>query len=118
MTRYKEYFQKMLRENKDVFDSFTRLHFEYSIDQNGLQKKFNEEGEKVLEVIRDYENRLCANTERGMYNKYSTGLAEKFQTIVKSHFPLIDHVGLIPQQPLPTQTKNEASFSLKKIKLS
>ena len=109
----------MLDENKELFDSFTRLHFEYSMDQDNMQEKFNEEGEKVLDIIRDYENRLCSNTERGMYNRYSAGLAEKFQAIIKSHFPLIDHVGLIVEKPFsPPSTDETSNFSLKKIELN
>ncbi len=106
MTKYKEYFQKMLADNKKLFDDFLILHNEYGMDQDGLQEKFNEQGKKVMEVVREYENRVCANTERGMYNKYSTNLAEKFQNEVRKHFPLIDHVGLVIQK-----------FTLKKINL-
>jgi hypothetical protein len=111
-TKYKEYFEKMLAENKEIFDSFAHLHMEYSLDQVGNQVKFNSEGAKVLEVVREYENRLCSNTERGMYNKFSGGLAEKFQAEIKSHFPLIDHIGLIIQNPSPSQ-----QFSIKRINL-
>ena len=69
--KYKQYFQKMLDDNKALFNDFQKLHDEYSLNQNGLQEKFNVEGEKVLEVVREYENRLCSNTERGIYNKFS-----------------------------------------------
>ena len=101
----------MISENKEVFDKFTQLHFEYSIDQEKLQEKFNTEGKKVMNVVREYENRLCANTERGMYNKFSTNLAEKFQNEVKKHFPLIDHIGV----KIKTPTAAKTLFSLKKI---
>ena len=99
----------MLEENKGAFDSFRTLHLEYSIDQQNLQEKFNEEGAKILEIVRDYENKLCANQERGMYNKFSTGLAEKFQAEVRKIFPLIDHVGI--------KINKESAFILKKISL-
>lgn len=111
--RYKEYFDKMISENKDTFEAFTRLHFEYSIDQNKLQSKFNEEGGKIQDIIRNYENRLCSNTERGMYNQYSTGLSEKFWAEIRKHFPLIDHIGLIVETGSPVL--EEPAFSLKKI---
>lgn len=115
MVRYKEYFQKMIKENKDVFDAFTKIHFDYSIDPKGMQKIFNLEGGKVQDIIRDYENRLCSNTERGMYNRYSGGLAEKFQDEIRGHFPLIDHVGLVADT---AQTPAEVdTFKLKKITL-
>ena len=102
----------MLDENKQVFDDFAKLHMDYSLEPEPLQEKFNEKGAKVLEIVREYENRLCANTERGMYNKFSSGLAEKFQTEVRKHFPLIDHVGLIVDKP------KSQSFTIKKIDLN
>lgn len=120
MVKYKEYYNKMVSENKDIFDNFTKLHFEYSIDQDKYQEKFNEEGSEVLDIIRDYENRLCSNTERGMYNKYSGGLAEKFQNLIRSHFPLIDHIGLVVEKPKEKKSIDNSingSFSLKKINL-
>ncbi len=107
MVKYKEYVQKMLDENKEVFDAFQKLHDKYELNPDELQDKFNEEGEKILEIVRKYEGRLCRNTERGMYNKFSTGLSEKFQNEVKHHFPMIDHIGLIVEK-----------FSIKKISLS
>jgi len=108
-TRYREYFEKMLLENKKLFDDFKRLHDEYALEPEELQEEFNQKGEKILEIIREYENRLCANQERGMYNKFSANLAEKFQNEVRSYFPMIDHVGL---------KLEKSSFSIKKIKLS
>ena len=106
MTKYKEYFNKMLSENSDLFENFRKLHDEYGLNQEGLQNDFNKDGAKIIEIVHEYENRLCANTERGMYNKFSVGLAEKFQLEVRKYFPLIDHVGLIAEK-----------FTLKKIKI-
>ncbi len=108
----------MISENKDVFDAFTKIHFEYSIDQDKMQQVFNTEGGKIQDIIRDYENKLCSNTERGQYNQYSTGLAEKFQNEIRAHYPLIDHIGLIVEKPIVEQLMAEdESFSLKKINL-
>ncbi len=106
MTRYKEYLLKMINENKELFDKFKILHDDYSLNPDKMQDAFNNEGEKILEIVRDYENRLCANQERGMYNKFSANLAEKFQKEVKKVFPLIDHVGL-----------KAITFSIKRIRL-
>ena len=108
MTKYKEYVLKMLEENKEVFDDFRKIHDAYSLNPDSLQEKFNKEGKKILEITHEYENRLCANTERGMYNKFSQGLAEKFQNEVRKFFPKIDYIGLITTQ----------EFVLKKINLS
>ncbi len=97
----------MLEENKEQFDGFTQKHFEYSIDQEGNQEEFNKEGEKILKIINDYENRLCKTSEGAGYGGYTGNLAEKFQQEVKDHFPLINHIGII----------TKPKFFLKKIRL-
>jgi type I restriction-modification system DNA methylase subunit len=106
MTKYKEYFDKMVSENKDAFGKFTKAHFEYSIDQDKNQELFNKEGENILKITNEWENRLCKHSEGAGFGKYTSNLAEKFQAEIKSHFPLIDHVGIVVNK-----------FSLKKIKL-
>lgn len=106
MTKYKEYYEKMVGENKELFTEFTKAHFEYSIDQDKNQEEFNKIGEQVLNIIHVWEDRLCKHSEGAGFGKYTSNLAEKFQTEIKSHFPLIDHVGIITNK-----------FSIKKIKL-
>jgi hypothetical protein len=117
MSRYKDYFQKMVDENKEVFDEFTLLHDKYALDNGTFQKELNLKGVRVLEIIKDYENRLCSNTERGMYIKYSGGLAEKFQEEIRKHYPYIDHIGLIETKGNISNHQKEP-FILKKINLN
>ena len=112
MTKYRQYYQKMVEENKDAFDRFTQKHFEYSTDEEKYQEEFNREGAKILEIIHEWEDRLCKNSERAGFGSYTTNLAEKFQKEVRDHFPLIDHVGIIVKQPSP-----KVDFTLKRIKL-
>ena len=107
MTKYREYYQKMLNNNKKLFGDFQRLHDKYVLDEERWQEKFNEEGEKVLNVIREYENKLCSQSEKGGYSHFTPKLAEKFKEEVRKHFSMIDHIGV----------KVEV-FALKKIKLS
>lgn len=114
-TKYKEYYEKMIEENKDLFDEFTKAHFEYSIDEDNNQEGFNKIGKKVLDVIHEWENRLCKTSEGAGFGNYTVNLAEKFQAEIKSHFPLIDHVGIIVTKRNISPTNN---FSLKKIKLN
>jgi len=114
VTKYKEYFDKMVSENKGAFDDFTRAHFEYSIDQDKYQEKFNKEGEKINIIIHEYEDRLCKHSEGAGFGKYTSNLAEKFQDEVRSHFPLIDHVGIVLSK---TSASAVNKFSLKKINL-
>jgi len=114
MVKYKEYVQKMLDENVQIFGEFRKIHDKYSLSPNGLQEEFNKKGGDVLEIIREYENKLCANTERGMYNKFSGGLAQKFQDEIRKVFPMIDHIGLIDKK----DNKPINTFFIKKINLS
>jgi hypothetical protein len=106
MTKYKEYFERMVSENKEAFDKFTTVHFEYSTNQEKYQEEFNKEGEKIQKIIHEWEDKLCHQSEKAGFGTYTGNLAEKFQEEVKSHFPLIDHVGIVVNK-----------FSLKKIKL-
>src|SRR4030042_5734020 len=105
VTKYKEYFQRMVDENKEAFDKFTQRHFEYSTDEEKYQAEFNREGEAVLKIIHEWEGKLCSQSEKAGFGNYTGNLAEKFQEEVRSHFPLIDRVGIVAKP----------SFSLRKI---
>ncbi len=115
MTKYKEYVKKMIDENKEAFTSFKKVHDLYALDTSKMQQEYNEAGSKIQDIIREYEDRLCRNTERGMYSTFSGGLAEKFHAEIKKIFPMIDHIGLIPQENNPVPQGD--LFSIKKIQL-
>ncbi|MCS7092186.1 MAG: hypothetical protein NZM26_02445 [Patescibacteria group bacterium] len=112
MPKYKDYVIKMINENKEIFEEFKAIHDKYALDPDGLQTEFNKKGEIVRDIIREYENKLCANTERGTFARYSGGLAEKFQNEIRKIFPMIDHIGLVAQN-----NQDKGSFSIKKINL-
>lgn len=114
MTKYKEYYEKMVSENRDLFSKFTKIHFEYSIDQSKNQEEFNKIGGEVLNIIHAWEDRLCKHSEKAGFGKYTANLAEKFQAEIKSHFPLIDHIGIIVGK---ASSHPIDKFSIKKIKL-
>ena len=101
MTKYKQYVARMLENNKELFDGFRKLHDRYASDQEKYK-----EGERVSAVIREWEDKLCRQSEKAGYGSYTSSLAEKFQAEVKKVFPLIDHIGLIIQP-----------FAIKKITL-
>ena len=122
MIKYKEYFKRMVKTYKELFDKFAKIHTDYGMDNDKqslaggtskYQEEFNKEGEKVLKVIHEWENRLCSHSEKAGYANYTGNLAEKFQQEVKNHFPLIDHIGIIVKKSLPIKS----GFSLKKISL-
>ena len=111
MTKYKLYFNKMLEENKQLFHDFEEIHALYDLEPDKHQEKFNQQGDKILDIIREYESRLCSHSEKGIYSKYSTNLAEKFQKLVHTRFPKIDHIGI-------SVSKKEKPFLIKKISFS
>lgn len=106
MTKYKEFFQKMLDNNKDLFASFRKIHDQYQVDPDAFQEQFNIRGKKVQKVIREWEQKLCGRSEGSGYAAFAGNLAEKFWGEVRAMFPMIDHVGL--------ETKK---FDVKKINL-
>ena len=94
MPKFRDYFRKMTEENQELFAEFAAIHARYAMDKADNQEKFNEVGEKVQEVVREWEGRLCGYSERGDKAVFSKNSAEKFQAEVKAFFPLIDFVGV------------------------
>lgn len=92
-TKYQQFFDLMISQNKELFDSFKEVHEHYLQDPQKWQQQFNEIGRDVQDIIRRYENMLCSKTEGSGYGKYSTNLSEKFQAEVKKAFPKIDFIG-------------------------
>lgn len=85
----------MVEANKDLFDKFAKIHTNYGLDKDVNQEEFNKEGEKILTVLHEWENRLCSHSEKAGFANYTGNLAEKFQEEIRNHFPLIDHIGII-----------------------
>lgn len=108
-TKYKEYFDRMIQTNKVKFDNFNKLYNEYIKDQDNLQDQYNKQGKEILAIIREWENKLCSQTEKAGFGNYSANLSEKFWTEVRKTYPLIDYIGVI--------SKKEPQFIIKKIKL-
>lgn len=94
MTKYKEYLDKMLVENKSVFDDFKLIHDQFVKDRMVYQEEFNRKGEIVVEIIRNWEKRLCSRMEGGKNGVYSANLSEKFWQEIRKIYPKIDLVGV------------------------
>lgn len=84
----------MLEEHQELFTQFRQIHDDYQKNRAQLQQEFNSVGKEVMEVIREYEDRLCSGMERGVYGKYSDKVAEKFWNRIKKEYPLIELVGV------------------------
>lgn len=93
-SKHQQYFQDMLENNQELFNSFKQLESKYGEDPKKYQSEFNEKGEEVLSVIRRYENMLCSHSEGGKYGKFSSKLSDKFWDSVRGYFPKIDFVGV------------------------
>ncbi|HEX6976779.1 MAG TPA: hypothetical protein VF185_00265 [Patescibacteria group bacterium] len=111
MTKYKEYIDKMLEENKVLFDSFKEIHDQYGLNPDKFQAQFNEMGEKVMLVVRHYEDKLCKRSEGSGYASFTGTLAEKFQVELRKVFPMIDNIGI-------KVSSEDNIFVLKKINLN
>src|SRR5690348_16884367 len=92
--KYKEFFQLMVTQNKQDFDEFKKIHDKFTKDPEKYRDQFNRLGSDILDITRDWENRLCRQSEGAGNSKFTTALSEKFQAEVKSHFPKINSVGI------------------------
>jgi hypothetical protein len=122
MTKYEEYYNKMLEDNADVFEAFRKVHDDYQSEKTP-QEEYNEAGKPVIEIIRDYEDRLCNRSEGSGYASYSGNLAEKFWGRIRSDFPMIDRVGVIIKQVPVAEVEtvdedgNVEDFEIKQIEM-
>jgi len=94
MTKYREAVQTMLEENKELFDEFRAIHDAYVVNPAINQAKYNSIGSTVMDVVRDYERKLCAKMGGGMYSKFSANLSEKFMEEIQKIFPKIMFIGV------------------------
>lgn len=94
VTKYKQYFLEMMTQNQELFAAFKPIHDGYQQDRKQWSQRFHQQGAAVVEVIRDWERRLCSGMEKGHNAVYSAKLAEKFWSEIKIDFPLIERVGV------------------------
>ncbi|TRZ53284.1 hypothetical protein D4S03_02040 [bacterium] len=92
--KYLEIFNEMVEKHEKEFNAFQELHDKYEKDSRRWQKEFNREGEKIMEIVRLYENRLCGHMENTNNATYSAGLAEKFRNEIKRYLPKLDMIGV------------------------
>lgn len=93
--KYKRFYSLMIEQNTPLFASFKKIHDQFAADRHQHATDFHNQGRKVLDVIRDWERRLCHGMEKGQYASYSAKLSEKFWNEVKKELPLIEEVGVI-----------------------
>jgi hypothetical protein len=93
-TKYREYYQKMVAENQQLFTDFLKIHDLFVQNPDQHEAAFHELGQKVVDKIRDYDRRLCSAMGRGVFSTYSQQLSEKFWGLAREDFAKIDMVGV------------------------
>jgi hypothetical protein len=94
MTKYKQYYRDMIDQHQAEFDAFQPIHDGYKQDRKKWSKQFHTEGQNIIEIIREWEQRLCSGMERGQNAVYSSKVAEKFWEEIKKRFSHIELVGV------------------------
>lgn len=94
MALYKDLIDQMYEKYEPELKRFEAIHKRYELNQKGKQVSFNAAGAKIIEIMRDYEKKLCGKSERSGMGVYSSRLAEAYWKEIKKRFPLIDFVGV------------------------
>jgi len=77
MQKYQLLYEEMIDQNKKLFADFEDVHDKYTADQEKYQNEFNLLGGEVLEIVKTWEEKLCAKSEGGGFGKFSHNLADK-----------------------------------------
>ncbi len=93
-TKYREYYQRMVAENRQLFDEFLKVNDAFRSDPSANADEFHSLGQKVVDRVRDFDRRLCSAMGRGVFSTYSQKLSEKFWDLVRQDFDQIDMVGV------------------------
>lgn len=94
MTKYRQTYLQMVEAHSELFAKFKVVHDGYQADRKQWSTHFHEEGKPVVDIIRDWEQRLCSSMERGKFAAYSNKVSEKFWDEIRKVYPLIDRVGV------------------------
>lgn len=92
--KYKKFYKLMREKEEKLFLEFEDIHQSYKENSKANQPEFNRVGEKVVEVIRDWDRKLCSTMGKTMYGQYSQQVSEKFWDLVRQDFDQIDMVGV------------------------
>jgi len=92
--KFKQYFEQMFADNKELFLHFKIIHDDYAKNRSKYQADFDREGKLVMDILKEWESRLCGHMEKGANATFSSKLADKFWAEVKKYYPYIDLVGV------------------------
>jgi hypothetical protein len=94
--KYLQYYQLMMEQKGPLFEEFKPVHDAFAADRTNTvaAETFHVEGQRVVDVVRDWDRRLCAGMGKGKFSQYTQKLSETFWNRVRKDFPLIDLVGV------------------------
>ncbi len=92
--KYKKFYELMTAENQKLFDEFQPIHDGFVENNDQWAEQFHRVGRDVMDVMRDWERRLCSGMERGTNAVYSHQVSDKFWQEIKKRFSHIEMVGL------------------------
>lgn len=107
--KYVEYVDRMMKLHNKEFEKFQKIHDKYALNEEENQEEYNKIGGKIMLISKQWEAKLCMQSEKGGYGGYTIKLAEKFQNEMVKRFPEFNSIGIIIEKEKP--------FSLKRIKL-
>ena len=93
-TKYKQYYVQMEQQNKAEFDAFQPIHDGFVQNSAAFETEFHTKGRDILDIIRDWERRLCSGMERGNHSQYSLNLSKKFWDEIKKRFSHVELIGV------------------------
>ncbi len=92
--KFKQFYKEMVSQNQELFDQFKIVHDNFVDDSEKHKKEFNEVGEKVMEIVRSFEQRLTSQMTGSGYGKFATNVSDKFRAEIKKDYPKIEFVGI------------------------
>jgi hypothetical protein len=94
--KYLQFYELMMEQKGDLFEEFKPVHdaFQKNRDDKAAEEAFHKEGLRVVDVVRDWDRRLCAGMGKGQFSQYTQKLSETFWDRVRKDLPLIDLVGV------------------------
>ncbi len=84
----------MITQHQALFDEFLTIHDRFKSEPAAAEADFHRVGQQVVDIVRDFDRRLCSAMGRGVYSAYSQKLSEKFWSLVRQDFDQIDLVGV------------------------
>lgn len=94
MTKYKSLVDQLYKENQTVFAAFRPVHDLFAQNQKAYSAQFNLLGKPVMDLVLQYEKKLCAQMDGGKYGVYTCNLSEKFRHEIKMTYPYLDFIGV------------------------